>query len=359
VTKGDIMEQIRAFGYFYTAQNEPLEKRDFLIDQIEADQVVVKVAGCGLCHTDLGFMSGKVQTKHELPLILGHEISGKVIATGADAKKWEGNNVIIPSVLPCGECKLCKDGRDNICQNQKMPGNDFNGGFASHILVPSLFLCKLPEDLGKFKVSQLSVIADAVTTPYQSLKRSNLQEGDLAIVIGVGGIGNYMVQQANSAGAKVIALDIDDKKLENAKKMGARYVINSHGMDERDIKKTIRNIVKENLLPRYQWRVFETSGTAAGQMVAFSLLSFAGSLGVVGFTMEKLTLRLSNIMAFDADVFGNWGCRPAYYPSVVNQILSGKINLLDNIEEKPLDSINEIIPLAFSHKLERRIIFIP
>jgi len=168
-----------------------------------------------------------------------------------------------------------------------------------------------------------------------------------------------MVQQANSAGAKVIALDIDDKKLENAKKMGASYVINSHGMDERDIKKTIRNIVKENLLPRYQWRVFETSGTAAGQMVAFSLLSFAGSLGVVGFTMEKLTLRLSNIMAFDADVFGNWGCRPAYYPSVVNQILSGKINLLDNIEEKPLDSINEIIPLAFNHKLEKRIIFIP
>ncbi len=353
------MKQIQAFGYFYTAQNEPLKKQDFLINQIEAGQVVVEVAGCGLCHTDLGFMSGKVQTKHELPLILGHEISGKVIAASADAKKWEGKNVIIPSVLPCGECKLCRDNRDNICQNQQMPGNDFNGGFASHVIVPSRFLCELPGYLGEFKVSQLSVIADAVTTPYQSLLRSGLQAGDLAVVIGIGGIGTYMVQHANLGRAAVIAIDIDDRKLATAKKMGARYVINSRGMDERDIKKTIRNIVKENDLPRYQWRIFETSGTAAGQGVAFSLLSFAGSLGVIGFTMDKLTIRLSNIMAFDADIFGNWGCRPAYYPPVLEHVLAGKINLLDNIEEKPLDSINEIIPLALGHKLEKRIVFVP
>lgn len=353
------MEQIKAYGYFHTAQNEPLERRDFIIDRIEADQVVVEVAGCGLCHTDLGFMSGNVQTKHELPLILGHEISGKITATGADAKRWQGNNVIIPAVLPCGECNLCKDDRDNICRNQKMPGNDFNGGFASHVVVPSRFLCELPKNLGEFKVSQLSVISDAVTTPYQSLIRSGLKAGDLAIVIGVGGIGTYMVQHANLAGATVIAIDIDKSKLETAPKMGAGYIINSRGLDERDIKKAIRDIVKENKLPRYRWRVFETSGTAAGQGVAFSLLSFAGSLGVIGFTMDKLTIRLSNIMAFDADVFGNWGCRPVYYPAVVEQVLSGKINLLDNIEEKPLDSINEIIPMAFDHKLEKRIIFVP
>ena len=353
------MEPIQAYGYFCTAPNEQLEKRDLTIDQIETDQVVVKVAGCGLCHTDLSFISGNVQTKHELPLILGHEISGEVVESGADSEKWTGKNVIIPSVLPCGECKLCQDERDNICQNQKMPGNDFHGGFASHVVVPSRFLCELPEDLGEFKVSQLSVIADAVTTPYQSLMRSGLQEGDLAIVIGVGGIGTYMVQHAKVAGATVMAIDIDDQKLENAQKMGAKYVINSHGLAERDIRTKIRDLIKENKLPRYQWRVFETSGTAAGQGAAFSLISFAGSLGVVGFTMDKLTIRLSNIMAFDADVFGNWGCRPAYYPAVVEQVLSGKINLLDNIEEKPLDSINEIIPMAFDHKLEKRIIFIP
>jgi len=69
------MEPIKAYGYFSTTPNEPLERRDFTINRIEADEVVVQVAGCGLCHTDLSFISGNVQTKHELPLILGHEIS--------------------------------------------------------------------------------------------------------------------------------------------------------------------------------------------------------------------------------------------------------------------------------------------
>ncbi len=353
------METIEAYGYYLTAANAPLEKRTFTIDHVEADQVVVAVAGCGLCHTDLSFISGSVQTKHEYPLILGHEISGTVVAAGADAAAWQGKQVIIPAVLPCGECALCKDGRDNICTKQLMPGNDFNGGFASHIVVAARSLCALPDDLQGFNVSELSVIADAVTTPYQSLQRSGLREGDLAIVIGVGGIGIYMVQHARAAGATVIAIDIDDGKLKTAARLGASHIVNSRGLSEREVKEKIRGITKEHRLPRFQWRVFETSGTAAGQGVAFSLLSYAGSVGIIGFTMEKLNIRLSNIMAFDADVFGNWGCRPAYYPVVVDQVLSGAINLRDNIEEKPLDMINDIIPLAFEHKLEKRVILTP
>lgn len=353
------METIEAYGYFLTAPNTPLEKRTFNIDHVEADQVVVAVSGCGLCHTDLSFISGSVQTKHELPLVLGHEISGTVIAAGADASAWEGKHVIIPAVLPCGECTLCNDGRDNICTKQLMPGNDFHGGFASHVVVAARSLCALPDDLNGFQVSELSVIADAVTTPYQSLQRSGLREGDLAIVIGVGGIGIYMVQHAHVAGATVIAIDIDDNKLDAAATLGASYVVNSRDLSERDVKEKIRSITKENKLPRFQWRVFETSGTAAGQGVAFSLLSYAGSVGVIGFTMDKLNIRLSNIMAFDADVFGNWGCRPSFYPVVVEQVLSGAINLRDNIEETSLDRINDIIPLAFDHKLEKRMILTP
>ncbi len=353
------MNPIDARGYFLTSANAPLEKRNFTIDTVETGQVVVAVAGCGLCHTDLSFITGSVQTKHELPLVLGHEISGTVVATGSDAEAWAGKNVIVPAVLPCGQCKLCKDGRDNICMKQSMPGNDFNGGFASHVVVPSGFLCELSDNLAGYELAELSVVADAVTTPYQSLQRSGLRPGDLAIVIGVGGIGIYMVQQANAAGGTVIAIDIDDAKLASAGKLGAAFTINSRGMNERDIKEKIRGIAKEHNLPRFQWRVFETSGTAAGQGVAFSLLSYAGTVGVVGFTMDKLTIRLSNVMAFDADLFGNWGCRPAHYPVVVNQVLSGTINLRENIETKPLDSINSVIPMALAHKLEKRVIFIP
>jgi 6-hydroxycyclohex-1-ene-1-carbonyl-CoA dehydrogenase len=353
------MLPVEGSGYFLTKPNEPLEKNSFTIDKLENDEAVVEIEGCGLCHTDLGFIAGHVKTNAEPPLILGHEISGKVVATGAGHQDLLDKNVIIPAVLPCGECELCKNGRSNACRNQKMPGNDFNGGFASHIRVPARFLCQLPADLGAFKLSQFSVIADAVTTPYQSLLRSNLKEGDLAIVIGVGGIGTYMTQWAKDAGAKVIAIDIDDKKLENAAKMGAHFTINSKELDEKGIKNQVRTFVKENKLPKLQWKVFETSGTGAGQSAAFSLLSFAGTLGVVGFTMDKLNIRLSNIMAFDADVFGNWGCMPEHYPAVVDKVLKGSINVLDNIEERPLDSINETISLAQAHKLEKRVIFTP
>jgi len=353
------MSSIKAWGMFFTRSGEPLERREFIIDNIADTDVVVKVAGCGVCHTDLGFMAGAVATKHELPLILGHEISGTVVAAGKNYSGLMAKQVIIPAVLPCGDCELCLAGRENICQHQLMPGNDFNGGFASHIVVPARFLCKLDDDLGKFELPQLSVIADAITTPYQSMVRSGLQKGDLAIVIGTGGVGLYMAQHAHNAGATVIALDIDNAKIEAVKQQGADFGICTRDLDVRAIKKAIRAVVKEHNLPNFQWKVFETSGSTAGQTVAFSLLSFAGTVGIIGFTMGKLELRLSNMMAFDADMFGNWGCSPKYYPAVVSGVLDGSINLLDNIVTYPLSQLNEVVKLANDHKLDRRAIMIP
>lgn len=352
------MERTSAYGYFFEEPNKPMARKEFTIDSVGLDEAVVRVAGCGLCHTDVGFYTGQVKT-NTLPVVLGHEISGEVIAAGSTYESLTGKNVIVPAVLPCGDCDLCKNGRGNICRRQKMPGNDFDGGFASHLKVPARYLCPLPDSLGDYKVSQLSVVADAVTTPYQSLLRSGLRAGELAVVIGCGGLGSYMVQHAKNVGAKVVGIDIDNKKLEAAREVGADFTINAKDLSERDIKGTVRSWVKENGLPGSGWRVFELSGTAAGQVTAFSLMSFAGTVGIVGFTMDKVTVRLSNIMAFDADVFGNWGCKPEHYPAAVKEVLDGRINVRDNIEEHPLDSINEIFPLSLQHKLEKRVIFVP
>jgi 6-hydroxycyclohex-1-ene-1-carbonyl-CoA dehydrogenase len=353
------MQPIKAYGQFFAAVGQPLEEREFTINPSSDDQVVVQVAGCGLCHTDLGFITGAVKTKHELPLILGHEISGTVLAASEQYTSLVGKKVIVPAVLPCGECELCNAGRDNICQRQLMPGNDFHGGFASHVTVPAKFISLLPDDLGEFDLAQLSVIADAITTPYQSLIRSGLRTGDLAIVIGVGGVGLYMVQHAKNAGATVIALEIDPAKLESAKQQGADFGICTREMDEREIKSQIRDLVKQNDLPKNQWRVFENSGSAAGQSTAFSLLSYAGTLGIIGFTMDKVNVRLSNIMAFDADVFGNWGCRPAYYADVIKDVLNKKINVLDNVQQFPLSEMNAVVNDAFDHRLTKRAILSP
>ena len=123
-----------------------LNKEFSLVEQpipvLKDGEALVKVAGCGVCHTDISFWHHGVQTKHALPLTLGHEISGKVVSGPAE---WLNKNVIIPAVLPCGECELCRKGRSNICRNQLMPGNDFDGGFASHIKVPAKYLCPVPD----------------------------------------------------------------------------------------------------------------------------------------------------------------------------------------------------------------------
>jgi len=352
------MERIDAYGYALVEPGKPLQRKDFTIESVEDGNAVVRVAGCGLCHTDIGFYTGQVQT-FVSPVILGHEISGEVVAAGKSCEHLVGKRVVVPAVLPCGECELCKKGRSNVCQRQQMPGNHMDGGFASHVTVPGKFLCELPDDLGGYELSHLSVIADAVTTPYQSMVRSGLEDGDVAVVVGVGGLGTYMVQLAKSRGATVFALDIDDGKLENAKKMGADYAVNTKGLSDRDVKKSVRGLAKENKLRKTGWKVYELSGTGAGQMTAFSLLSFAGTMGVVGFTMDKVNVRLSNVMAFDADLFGNWGCKPEYYPEVVAEVLQGRINVRDNVEARPLDSINDVMQLAMDHKLDKRVVFEP
>jgi 6-hydroxycyclohex-1-ene-1-carbonyl-CoA dehydrogenase len=149
----------------YQWQMVELDKEFKLTEQIYPElkegEVLVKIAGCGVCHTDLSFWHYGVQTKHALPLTLGHEISGIVIAGD---KTWLNKAVIIPAVLPCGECELCKKGRSNICRSQLMPGNDLQGGFASHIKIPSRYLCHVPDSILKtYPLEHLAVIADAIS----------------------------------------------------------------------------------------------------------------------------------------------------------------------------------------------------
>lgn len=353
------MPLIEAWGMFFVGSGQPLERRSVDLPAPGAGEAVVAVAGCGLCHTDLGFLSGAVKTKQALPLVLGHEISGTVVAAGAGCTNLLNRKVVVPAVLPCGDCELCHAGRDNICQRQRMPGNDFNGGFASHLTVPARFLCALPDDLGDFPLAELSVVADAITTPYQSILRSGLAAGELAVVVGVGGVGLYLVQHARNVGAHVVALDIDPARLAVAAAQGAELTVDSKSVDERELRQRIRAFARERGYPQDRWRVFETSGTAAGQRAAWSLLSFAGSLGVVGFTMDKIELRLSNVMAFDADVFGNWGCRPAHYPAVVADVLAGRIEVRRNVRQFPLADINAVIADAQAHRLDARAVLVP
>jgi 6-hydroxycyclohex-1-ene-1-carbonyl-CoA dehydrogenase len=321
------------------------------------NEALIKIAGCGVCHTDLSFWHYGVKTKKELPLTLGHEISGVVIA-GPD--RWLGKNVIIPAVLPCGDCELCKKGRSNMCQKQLMPGNDFHGGFASHIMVPSRFLCPVPDALlTAYPLGKLSVIADAISTPYQVIKKSELEAGDLAIIIGVGGVGIYAALISEILGAKVLAIDIEDEKLEIAKNNGIDAILNVKGLDIKAIKEKVREIAKGLGVSRYGWKIFEVSGTRAGQELAFNLITFTSTLSIVGFTLDRTEVRLSNLMAFDAKLIGTWGCKPELYPEVVELIASGKLQIGNFIETFPLSGINEVFRNTLNHVYKKRSVLVP
>ena len=336
-----------------------LEKTEIPVPELKPGEALVEVAGCGVCHTDLGYFYDGVPTVSKPPLTLGHEISGTVVA-GDQA--WVGKEVIIPAVMPCRQCILCKTRRGNRCLNQKMPGNSLGiyGGFASHIPVPSVDLCEV-KNRGDIPLANLSVVADAATTPYQAAKRADLQPGDNVVVIGItGGVGQYMGQVAKALGAgTVVGIARNQEKLDRALKYGTDFCINSTDKDARAVSGEFRGFCKENGLPSFGWKIFEVTGAKAGQEIALSLLSFVGKLVVVGFGMAKVDYGFGRLMAFDADILGTWGCLPEYYPIVLDMVLGKRVNIDAFVQTRPMSSIVETFEEAHKVSPDQRIVLTP
>lgn len=349
-----------AYGYRLSAAGQPLERFELPALEPGPEEVIVEVAGCGICHTDVGFAADGVATRKPLPVILGHEISGRVVAAGDKAAALLGRTVVVPAVIPCGICPACQAGRPTICRNQFMPGNDGDGGFATHVRVPARGLCTVPEPLPPgMGLELLSVIADAVTTPWEAIRRAALSSNDVAVFVGVGGVGGFGVQIAAALGAAVVAIDIDSTRLELAAKHAAGLTLNCSSMNEKDLKAAVRNFAKQSGRRGIGLKIFETSGTPAGQQTAFSLLDFGGYLAVVGFTPKKVDLRLSNLMALDATARGNWGCPPEQYPAVLDLVLRGKVAISPYVETHPLDQAPAVFDAVARHAIARRAILKP
>jgi 6-hydroxycyclohex-1-ene-1-carbonyl-CoA dehydrogenase len=335
-----------------------IEKKEIAVPKLAPGEVLVEVAGCGVCHTDLGYFYDGVPTVQKPPLTLGHEIAGAVVA-GEPA--WVGKEVLIPAVMPCRQCDLCKTRRGNRCLSQKMPGNSLGiyGGFSSHIPVPSIDLCEV-KNRGDIPLAHLAVVADAATTPFQAAKRADLQVGDNIIVVGIGGVGQYIVQEAKALGAgTVVAIDIVEERLEKMLAYGADYVVNASGKSTKEVAAEVKAIRKKDGLPSYGWKIFEATGTQPGQETALSLLSFTGKLIIVGFGMSKVNYAISRLMAFDAEIIGTWGCLPEYYPQVLELVLSGKVALDPFVQTRPMSTIVETFEEAHNTPPERRIVLIP
>lgn len=348
---------VRARAYFLGTPGAPLVVGDLELPDPAPGEALVEVLACGLCHTDLGFADGSVPPKHPLPLVLGHEAVGRVIARGDGAAAQE--LVVVPAVLPCGHCVFCCAGRGNACPDQKMPGNDIHGGFATHMLVPSASLVPLDGLPASVDPREISVVADAVSTAYQAVLRSGLRSGDAGFVVGAGGVGGFVVQIAHALGARVIALDVQKDRLELIARHGAERTIEVGGRTPQEVKKEVHGIARGWGIPSLNFRIFECSGTPQGQVLAYGLLARAATLLQVGYTPKQVEVRLSNLMAFDATVHGTWGCPPAAYPAVLELIADGRVAISPFVEHAPMSRINELLDKMAHHALTNRMILDP
>ena len=343
-------------GWVLDKPGAPLSRRALSRLTPEKTDAVVAIAACGLCHTDLAFADGSVAPRHALPLVLGHEIVGTVVDGDP---KMRGKKVIVPAVIPCGDCAFCRAGRGNACPKQKMPGNDLDGGFATHVVVPSWALVPVDDAPSNIDVRDLSVVADAVSTAYQATRRAGLQRGDVAVVVGAGGVGGYLIQIARALGAHVIACDTRAAQLELIAKYGADKTVDVSGRAPRDVRKDVHAMTREWNVPSLSLRIFECSGTKDGQELAYTMLAPAATLVVVGYSSKALELRLSNVMAFDATIHGTWGCPPDAYANVLKMIYAGDVAIAPFVEHAPMSRINEALDDMAHHRLGKRLILDP
>jgi 6-hydroxycyclohex-1-ene-1-carbonyl-CoA dehydrogenase len=241
-----------------------------------------------------------------------------------------------------------------------MPGTDRHGGNASQVTVPSRFVCPVPDSvLATHALWELAVVSDAVATPFQAVRNSGLAAGELAVIVGTGGIGLHAVQIAAATGAKVMALDLDDAKLQLARTAGAQGVVNVRGVATKDIRKLVKAMAESIGAPPYLWKIFEMSGTRGGQETAFGLLGYGASVAIVGYTMDRVEIPLSNLMAFEATARGNWGADPLIYPEVLQWIGDGRVTVRPFVERHALEDINDVFEAAHHGRLMKRAVLTP
>jgi len=222
--------------------NEPLQVQELQTPTPKGTQILVKVQSVGVCHSDVhvweGYYEGiggqPLKTTDrgvKYPLTPGHEIAGIVEGLGEQVEGFSKNErVLIYPWIGEGLCPACRIGEENLCDKPRSLGIYTDGGYAQYVLVPSYkYLVKIGNDMD---TDTSAPLACAGLTSYGAVKNANLKPDDNVVIVGTGGLGLMAIQLAKAVtGAKIIAMDIDDQKLDVAKKNGADITINSKKED--------------------------------------------------------------------------------------------------------------------------------
>ena len=212
---------------------KPLTMEEVDRPKLYDDDVLIEVEACGVCHSDLHVADGdwtQLAGMVKKPVILGHEIAGRVVEKGAAVGSLQiGDRVGVPWVhWTCGECEFCREGNENLCVKQKITGVTVDGGFAEFVKAPASHTLKIPENLSFVEAAPLFC---AGVTVYRAIKHARISRGQRLAIFGVGGLGHIAVQIGRSLGAEITAIDISDEKLALAKSLGATNTLNAASTD--------------------------------------------------------------------------------------------------------------------------------
>ena len=333
----------------YHGPGRPLSIEERPVPQPGPGEILVRVAACGVCHTDLHYLDHGVKTFREPPLILGHEPSGIVVESGPGGSTFSsGERVLLPAVLTCGRCRLCRLGRENICEAMRMFGNHLDGAYAEYVVAPEKDVFRLPDEV---PLEEGCIIADALSTPFHAVvRRAQVRPGETVAVFGCGGVGMNVVQVAAAAGGRVIAVDLSEDKLERARKLGAAEVI--HPRTAGEVPKAVRRLTDGGADV-----ALEAIGRPATIRQAFDSLRAGGRLVIVGYTAEEVPIPAARVMFREITVMGSLGCRPVDYPPLIQMVRDGRLKVKELVTHRfPLQRIGEAFDLLRSGASLRSIV---
>jgi succinate semialdehyde reductase (NADPH) len=316
-----------------------LQIEEIAIPEPLGGEVLVKVIACGICHTDLHVI--KAEVAFPTPAVLGHEISGTVVALGPGvAGPAPGTAVACAFIMPCGRCRLCAVGRDDLCDNffamNRLRGTLYDGttrlrradgtplamysmaGLAEYAVVPATDVFPLPAGL---PLPESSVLGCAVFTAFGAVRHAaDLRGGERVAIVAAGGVGLNIIQIAAAFGAsEIIAIDVRDDKLEIARRVGATEVINSTAVNATER-------VRELTDGRGVDIAFEVLGRAETFTQALEIIGDGGRMVAVGIAPGKTAapVEITRLVRRGLRIIGSYGARTrADMPEIIRLAARG------------------------------------
>lgn len=328
---------VAAFG-------KPLEIREVPVPTPGPGQLLVKIAACGVCHTDLHAAQGDWPVKPQPPFIPGHEGVGHVVAVGAGVTHIrEGDRVGIPWLhSACGHCEHCLGGWETLCLAQHNTGYSVNGGFAEYALAEAEYVGRLPDNVGFVEIAP---ILCAGVTVYKGLKMTDTRPGQWVAISGIGGLGHMAVQYACAMGLNVAAVDVDDAKLEFARRLGASLTVNARQQDP-------AAYLQQEVGGMHGVLVTAVSAKAFEQ--ALGMARRGGTVALNGLPPGEFSLSIFDMVLNGTTVRGSIVGTRLDLQEALGFAGQGKVHA--TVASEPLENINDIFARMHRGQIEGRIV---